>query len=168
MDPIAHASIGLMAKPLVPKAPLWALLVATQVPDLLSFGFMAAGLEHVAVTQVDFENGLRYLSPPFVPWSHGLCMSIVWSVIVAAIAFLFSRDRRTSLVIGLLVLSHWALDFLVYFYVPVFFDNSRVIGLGLITTVPGFVAGILLELGLIAGGITVYLKTRKRTAAVLR
>jgi hypothetical protein len=40
----ARASIGLMAKPFVPKAPLWMLLVATQVPDLLSFGFLAGGI----------------------------------------------------------------------------------------------------------------------------
>src|SRR5512139_2076928 len=107
MDPLAHASIGLMAKPFVPKAPLWALLVATQVPDLLSFGFLAAGIEHGAVTQLDFEHGLQYLSLPFIPWSHGLGLCVIWSVVIAAIAFLFSRDRKVSLVLGLMVLSHW-------------------------------------------------------------
>jgi hypothetical protein len=63
MDPLAHASIGLMAKPLVPKAPLWALIAATQVPDLLSFAFMAAGIEYGATTRMDIEHGLQYLSP---------------------------------------------------------------------------------------------------------
>ena len=45
MDPLAHASIGLMARPIAPKSPLWALLAATQVPDLLAFGFQATGIE---------------------------------------------------------------------------------------------------------------------------
>ena len=167
MEPFAHASIGLMAKPFAPKAPLWALLAATQVPDLLSFAVMAAGMEHGADTQLDFEHGLQYLSQPSTPWSHGLFMSVVWSVVVAAIALLFWRDRRTSIVIGLMVFSHWVLDFVVYLNIPVFFDNSQVIGLGLITSGPGLIAGIILEIGLIAGGIAIYLARRKR-ASVLR
>lgn len=168
MEPFAHASIGLMAKPFAPKAPLWALLAATQVPDLLSFGFMAAGIEHGAVTQLDFEHGLQYLSQQSIPWSHGLFMAVVWSVVVAAIALRFSRDRRTSIVIGLMVFSHWVLDFVVYLNIPLLFDNSHVIGLGLITSGPGLILGILLEIGLIAGGIAIYLKTRKRTTVSAR
>jgi membrane-bound metal-dependent hydrolase YbcI (DUF457 family) len=168
MEPLAHASIGLMAKPFAPKAPLWALLAATAVPDLLSFGFMAAGIEHGAVTQLDFEHGLQYLSQQSIPRSHGLFMSVVWSVVVAAIALRFSRDRRTSIVIGLMVFSHWVLDFVVYLNIPLFFDNSQVIGLGLTTSGPGLILGILLEIGLIAGGIAIYLKTRKRTTVSAR
>jgi hypothetical protein len=162
MDPLAHASIGLIAKTIVPQAPLGALLTATQVPDLLCLGFMAAGIEHGAVTQLDLDHGLEYLSAPSIPWSHGLFMCMVWSVVIAAIALLLWRDRRTSIVIGLAVFSHWVLDFIVYLNIPIFFDNSQLIGLGLITSVPGLIAGILLEVVLIAGGIAVYLVTRKR------
>lgn len=95
-------------------------------------------------------------------------MSVVWSVVVAAIALRFSRDRRTSIVIGLMVFSHWVLDFVVYLNIPLFFDNAQVIGLGLITSGPGLIAGIILEIGLIAGGIAIYLKTRKRTTVSAR
>lgn len=164
MDPLAHASIGLMVKPLAPKTPLWVLLAATQVPDLLSFTFMAAGIEHTAATRMDFVHGLQYLGPPFIPWSHGLVMSIVWAVMAATAAFLYWQNRKTSLIIALMVMSHWALDWVVYRYVPVFFDNSQVIGLALITSPPGLIAGIILEIGLIAGGITAYLVTRKQLA----
>jgi membrane-bound metal-dependent hydrolase YbcI (DUF457 family) len=164
MDPLAHASIALMAKPIAPKAPLWVLLAATQVPDLLSFGFMAAGIEHGAVTRLDFEHGLQYLSPASIVWSHGLFMSVVWSVVVAAIAFAFLRDRRTSAVIGLMAFSHWVLDFIVYPNMPLFLDDSPMIGLGLITSGPGLILGILLEIALIGGGIAIYVTTRKRKA----
>ena len=58
MDPIAHASIALIARPAAPKAHPLVLIAATQVPDLLFFGFEAAGLEHQAVTKMDFRRGL--------------------------------------------------------------------------------------------------------------
>ncbi len=44
MSPLAHASIGLMAKSVAPKAHLGVLLFATQVPDLLFYAFEAAGI----------------------------------------------------------------------------------------------------------------------------
>lgn len=164
MDPIAHASIALMAKPIAPKAPLWALIAAAQVPDLLCFGFIAAGIENPGASTTDFHQGLVTTRLPFYPWSHGLSMCIVWSLAVAGISFLFCRDRRTSLVIGAMVMSHWVLDALVYATLPLFFDNSRLVGLGLMTSGPGVVASIILELVLIAGGLTVYFIFRKRTA----
>jgi len=165
MDPLAHASVGLIAKPLAPKAPLWALLAATQVPDVLSFAFFAVGIERGAVTRMDFAHGLQYLEKSFIPWSHGVVMAIFWSFIVAVLGLLLFRDRRTSLVLGLLVFSHWALDFIVYRYIPVFFDNSLVTGLGLITSPPGLIVGIIMEVGLIGGGIAAYLVARNRKAA---
>ncbi len=39
MGPPGHLAIGLAAKSAVPKAPLWVLLVATEIPDLLFFAF---------------------------------------------------------------------------------------------------------------------------------
>jgi hypothetical protein len=151
-----------MVKPVVPKAPLWVLLGATQVPDLMFFAFEAVGVEHQAVTHVDLSQGLTYLSPALIPWSHGLFMCLVWSVAAAAIAFPFYRDRRTSSVVGLLVFSHWLLDFTVYSNLPLLFDGLPSVGIGLITSGPGFIVGSILEIGLIAGGIAVYLTTRKQ------
>ncbi len=161
MDPIAHASIALLAKPVVPRAPLWALVAAAEVPDVLFFAFEAAGLEHQAVTRLDLSQGLTYISPPLIPWSHGLFMCFVWSVAVAAITWLFWRDGGMSAAAGLMVLSHWLLDFTVYPNMPLLFAGSPVIGLGLMTSGAGFIASIVLEIGLIGGGIFVYFKTRK-------
>ena len=162
MEPLAHASIGLMAKSIAPKAPLWALLAATQVPDLLYFGFSAAGIENPGVSTTDFTRGLVTSSLPFYPWSHGLLMCIVWALVVAAIAFLLTRYRRTSLVIGAMVFSHWLLDFIVYSTLPLFFNNSQLVGLGLLNSRTGLVLGIILEISLIAGGIIIYWLTKKR------
>jgi membrane-bound metal-dependent hydrolase YbcI (DUF457 family) len=147
------AASGLAA----PKAPLWVLGVATQVPNLLFFGFQALGLEHKAKTRVDLRHGLRYLSPASLAWSHGLFMCTVWSVLAAAIAFPFYRDLATSIVVGLMVFSHWVLDAIVYNNLPLLFDGSREVGVGLIMSGPGLLAGIVLQVVLIAGGIPIYL-----------
>lgn len=165
MDPIAHASVGLITKSIAPKTPVLALLAATQVPDLLSFAFMAAGIEHGADTSLDLEHGLRYLSMPSIGWSHGLLMCLVWSLVVGGIAYFLLRNRRASILIALMVLSHWALDTIVYPYMPLAFDGSPWIGLGLITSGPGLIAGIALEVVLITGGLIAHLAARRHRAA---
>jgi membrane-bound metal-dependent hydrolase YbcI (DUF457 family) len=164
MDPIAHASVGLMAKAAFPKAPLFALLIATEVPDLLFFAFQAAGIERQAVTQMDFRKGLTYLSPASIPWSHGLFMCIVWSMVAGGIAFLLYRRRQTYFLIGLMVFSHWILDFLAYNNLPLILNGSPLIGVGLVTSGIGVVIGIIVEVGLIAGGIAAFWVSRKRLA----
>ncbi len=164
MDPLAHASIGLMAKPIVPKAPLFVLVAATQVPDLLFFVFQAIGLEHQGVSTIDFSQGLEISTLGSTQWSHGFFMCMVWSALAAAIAFLFYRDRRTSIAIGALVFSHWGLDFIVYSNLPLLFSNAQLVGLGLLDSGPGVVFGIVLEIALIAGGIAVYFVARRRAA----
>jgi hypothetical protein len=91
----------------------------------------------------------------------------VVSALVAGIAHLVWRDRRTSTVVGLMVLSHWLLDAIVYPNMPLLLSDSPVVGLGLITTGPGLMVGILLEIGLIAGGIAAYISIHRRRSALL-
>jgi hypothetical protein len=71
------------------------------------------------------------------------------------LAYVFLRDRRASAVVGLMVLSHWVLDFIVYNNLPLFSAATPTIGLG-------FVANIVIEVALVAGGLTVYLVGRRR------
>jgi hypothetical protein len=163
MGPPGHLGIGFAAKRVAPKAPLWILLVATEVLDLLSFLFMAAGIESLGVTSIDLSRGIQYLSPASVPWSHGLLMSVVWSVLAGAIAYLVYRDRRTGVVLGLVVSGHWVLDLIVHLPdLPLLFDGSPLLGLGLWGSGPGLVISGILELVLLAGGIAIYMVTRKR------
>jgi hypothetical protein len=163
MDPVAHASVALMARPAAPKAHPLVLIAATQVPDLLFFAFEAAGLEHQAVTRMDFRRGLTYLSPARIPWSHGLTACIAWSTVAGTLATWGYRDRRTGAIVGSLVLSHWVLDAIAYNNLPVALDDSPKVGLGLVTTGAGVIAGIVLEAALIAGGVATLLSNRKGT-----
>jgi hypothetical protein len=163
MGPPGHFAVGLAVKPAAPKVPLVFLLLATEVLDLLSFGFQAAGIEDFGVSQTDINQGVRVLSLASIPWSHGLFMSIVWSVLAAAIAFFIYWERRTSTIIGLVVFSHWVLDFIVHLPdLPLLFNGSPLVGLGLWSSGPGLIISGILEVALLVGGIAIYLQTRKR------
>lgn len=157
MDPVAHLSVAMAASKLAgPAAPWWVLGAATQVPDLLFFGFEAAGWEKKAETKLDFKHGLRYLTQPVHYLSHGLLMTLVWSVLAGAVVYLFYQDLRTSIIVGTMVMSHWILDAIVYPNLSLAFENSPKVGLGLITSRPGLIAGIILEVVLIAGGFGIF------------
>jgi hypothetical protein len=163
MGPPGHFGLALAAKPLAPEIPLWALLLASEALDLMSFGFEALGLEKFAVTHTDFVHGVQTLVPGSVPYSHGLLMSIIWSILFGAVAYIFFRNHRTCIILGLVVFSHWILDFIVHTQdLPLFLDGSPLLGLGLWGSGPGLIASSITEFTLLAGGLTVYFVFRKR------
>jgi len=67
----------------------------------------------VGVERTGLRPG-RTSDPASYPWSHGLLMSTVWATVTAAGASRAYRDRRTGIVLGLVVLSHWVLDFVAH------------------------------------------------------
>jgi hypothetical protein len=152
MGPPGHFAVAFIAKPIAPKLPLWLLLLATEILDFLAFGFMAVGIEHGAPN-------------PELAWSHGLFMSAVWSAIAGVITFAFSRDRKISIIFGLVVLSHWGLDFVSHTPdLPILFNGSRLVGLGVENSL---IFGIIMEFSLLAFGVAIYLTTRKRKTNTL-
>jgi membrane-bound metal-dependent hydrolase YbcI (DUF457 family) len=162
MSGIGHFAAGLAAKPAAPKVPLLVFLVASETNDILYFLFTAVGLEAKAATTMSFNEGVRYLAPVSNPWSHGLFMSVVWSLAAAALGFLFYKDRRSSLLLGAVVFSHWILDFLMHSNLPLFFDGSPLLGLGLENSGPGFLFITIFDLVILAAGIVLYFRARKQ------
>jgi len=160
MSGIGHLAPGLLAKASMPKVPLWVFLLAGETNDLLYFAFTAVGVEKPATTTMTFSEGVTYLAQGSIPFSHGFFMSVVWSALAAGIAQLFWRDRRVSLLLGLVVFSHWALDFLMHSNLPLFFDGSPVVGLGLENSGPGFITITIFDLVILAAGIVIYLRAR--------
>ena len=158
-----HLVIAMAAKPAAPKVPLWVLLAASEMLDLLSFLFLAIGIEKPGTSSTDLVNGVKAITPSEIPWSHGLFMSIVWSLLAAVIVWLFLHDRRSSIIVGLVVLSHWVLDLIVHLPdLPLLFNGSPKVGLGLWSTGPGLILDCTLEVVLFACGIVLYLAVRKR------
>jgi len=95
MSPIGHCAVGLAAKPVAPKVSLGVLFLATWLLEFFAFALAFAGIEGV-------KSG--------IPWSHGLFMSVIWSVVAAVLAGRIYREYRAGAVVGLLVFSHWVLD----------------------------------------------------------
>jgi hypothetical protein len=151
-----HIAVGLAAKPVAPKAPLGALLFSATAIDTLWGVFALTGIE-----SLDFSGASS------LHWSHGLFMAVVWSLAGFVIAFLLTRDRRTSLVIGLVVFSHWVLDFVSHPMgmgkelppdLPLLFEGSPKVGLGLYNSLD---AALITDFGLLAAGIAIYLVTTR-------
>ena len=153
-----HIAVGFAAKPLAPKVKLGYLIFAAEAIDFLCGVFLLTGIE-----------GVDAAGASYIPWSHGLFMAGVWSLLGLVLAFLLSRDWRTGLILGALVFSHWVLDFISHPMgmgqklppdLPLFFGGSPKVGLGLYNSLP---AALVTEFGIFIAGIIVYLlRTRAR------
>jgi len=151
---IGHFAVGFAAKRLAPQASLGTLFFAAQFIDLLWPSLLLLGIERVqiapgntAFTPLDFEH---------YPWSHSLLAVLGWSVLIGVACHLARHDRRTSSILGVLVLSHWLLDFLTHRPDLPLWPGSAAVGLGLWNSVPGT---LVLEIGLFVLGILIYLRT---------
>ena len=151
-----HIAVGFAAKRVAPKASLGVLLLSATALDTLCGVFLLTGIERTD------PSGVSH-----IPWSHGLLMAVIWSLVGLGLAYLVSRDRRTSVVIGLLVFSHWVLDFISHPMgmgrelppdLPLLFGGSAKVGLGLYNSIP---AAIVTDFGLLIGGIIIYLVSTK-------
>jgi len=164
---LGHCALGLAAKPVAPKVPLGILLLATMMLDFLAMSFAWAGME-----------GGRMGNP----WSHGLFLAVVWSVAAALLCARIYHSRRAGVVIGLLVFSHWLLDFVSHPIpfasfswrtwqwsyghplaadLPLLFAGSPKVGLGLYNSISAAKATAL-EVGMLFLGAVVYATYRKR------
>lgn len=155
MAGLAHAGVGLAAKRVTPKVPLIALLVAAYAIDFIWGIFFLTGLEGSS------QSGQE--SPSY--WSHSLFMALVWSVLIGVAVMLVSRNRSTALMIGILVFSHWAVDFISHPMTAVFpddtglpllFSETPLVGLGVWRTQLGVNIG---EYGTFIVGLIIYLLT---------
>jgi hypothetical protein len=153
MAGVTHLGVGLAAKYIAPDVPVGALVAAAYGCDIVWGVCYATGIEQYAT------SGLPS------PWSHGLFMSVLWSVAAALITLLITRKARTSWIIGLLVFSHWLIDFMAKpmlhafpmdVGVPIFFSGSPVIGLGLWKTALGEYIGEYIPVAL---GAVIYVVT---------
>ncbi|MBN1303455.1 MAG: hypothetical protein JXA13_03395 [Anaerolineales bacterium] len=154
MAGLAHAGIGLASKRIAPKIPVWILILTAYGIDILWGIFFLAGLERLP----DSNAGTS-------PWTHGLFMAVVWSILAGLFTLLLSKDRRTSLIIALLFFSHWVLDFISHPMravfpdatgLPLLFEGSPTVGLGLWSTQLGVNIG---EYGITALGLLIYIMT---------
>jgi len=153
-----HIGVALASKPLAKNVSLGLLLTAVTLLDILAGIFMVIGIEYADA------NGLSV-----IPWSHGLFMAIMWSILTFILVYIFMKSIRNGIILGVLVFSHWFLDFISHPMgmgeklppdLPLFFSNSQKIGLGLYNSMP---AAFITEFGLLIIGLVIYLKTSRAT-----
>jgi membrane-bound metal-dependent hydrolase YbcI (DUF457 family) len=154
---IGHLGIGFATKRALPRESLGVLLAAPIFLDLLWPIFVATGVESVridpgntVVTPLDFHH---------YPWSHSLVMALVWSAVVGAAFFALRRDKRTGLVLGASVFSHWLLDFISHSPdLPLYPGGTTQVGLGLWNSLAGT---LVIEAAMFAIGVAIYVKTTR-------
>jgi len=152
---IGHYAVALAAKKGAPKVSLGTLFIAAQLVDLLWPLFLLLGLEHVridpgntAFTPLDFYD---------YPITHSLVGAVGWSMLLGGVYYGFRRERKSAVVIGLVVFSHWILDLITHRPdLPLGLGGDQMFGLGLWNSLEGT---LVVEIGLFAGGIILYLKS---------
>ena len=109
---IGHYGLALATKKLAPKVSLVALFIAVEFVDILWPFLLLLNVE-----QVKIHPGFTEVTPfEFVhyPFTHSLLMGIVWGLVVGGAFWLLKKDLRSAVIVGLAVLSHWFLDFVVH------------------------------------------------------
>lgn len=142
---------------------LWHGVIAVQFLDILWAPLVLAGIEEVRI--IDGYTASNHFDLHFMPYTHSLLMAVIWSI-TAGLLYAFLRARSGligGLIIGLLVFSHWATDFLMHVPdLPLYFDGPKV-GLGLWENRP---LSVGLEIGFLLLGFAIYLaNTRAKNMA---
>ena len=152
---IGHFGVGLGLKSVAPAISLGTLFLAAQFIDLLWPSLLLVGLEHVEIAV-----GITRVTPlDFVhyPISHSLLAVIGWSVLFSLVYQLIRHHRRSAVICGLAVLSHWLLDLVTHRPdLPLFPGGESLVGLGLWHSLW---ATLVVELLLFGIGIGLYLRS---------
>ena len=162
---VGHYGVSFAAKKADDSIPLWVLFLAVQWLDAIWAPLVLLGIEKVRI--VPGYTATNPLDLYYMPYTHSLVAALVWSIAAAGAYHLLRRaNPRTSLLVGLAVLSHWILDFVVHRPDLPLFDNSAKVGLGLWNH-PAIAFG--LEAALLLGGIAAFLRARptRRTAIIV-
>jgi hypothetical protein len=140
------------------STPLWALMLATQWLDVVFVPLFVLGIEGVQRAPgapAGYGEGLFH-----IPWTHSLLGASVLALVFAIPAGA-RWGRRAGVVLGGVVLSHWALDLLVHRPdLPIVPWGGPALGFGL-WQVRG--AAIAVELALVLAGSALYFRSVPRT-----
>ncbi len=154
---LGHFAVALGAKRVAPRTSLGTTIFAAQLLDLIWPIFLLLGIERVRITP-----GLMAANPlDFVhyPYTHSLAAAAGWALLFGLGYYLLRRYPTGAVVAGGLVLSHWFLDVPMHRPdLPLWPGSDVMVGGGLWNSVP---ATIVLELGLFALGLGIYLRSTR-------
>jgi hypothetical protein len=126
---VGHYSAALAAKAAEPRAPLWSYVIAAQLLDVGWASFIMIGLERAKVDESLPGSPLVLYR---MPYTHSLPAAIGWSIAGGLIArYALKLPRRAAVAMGLVVFSHWVLDFVAHRPDLKLWWRGPVVGLGL-------------------------------------
>jgi hypothetical protein len=151
---LGHFALAFAARRAEPGASLGACMAAAQFPDVIWPYLLLAGVERVSIVPGDTAfTPLRFDSYPV---SHSLVAVAAWGLLFAALHWSRRRRLRAALFLGLLVVSHWVLDWVTHRPdLPLAPGLPMKFGLGLWNSVPGTLA---VESTLFAAAVWLYLR----------
>ena len=161
---VGHYGVSFAAKRADASIPLWVLFLAVQWLDVIWAPLVLIGVESVRI--VPGFTASNPLDLYYMPYTHSLVAALLWSAAAAGAYHLWHRaSARTSNLVGLAVLSHWILDFVVHRPDLPLYDNTAKVGLGLWDQ-PALAFG--LEAALLLGAMAVFLlgQPTRRTAII--
>lgn len=153
---LGHFALALAAKRVTPAVSLGTLFLAAQLADLVWPVLVLAGIE-----RFEIAPGATAFTPLYFshyPYSHSLVALLAWGIAFGGGYALITRAHlRTAILLGALVLSHWALDYLTHAPdMPLTIGGSHKYGLGLWNSIPGT---LLVEALLFTAGAVLYART---------
>jgi len=161
-----HFAPAFVAKTVDREIPLWVLVLAAQLLDLLWGVFLLLGVERLAI--VPGITAANPLDLVFVPFSHSLAAAGIWALVAAMVYANFvqyGRARGAPWIVGAVVLAHWFLDLLVHRPDLPLIGTRLKVGLGF-WAYP--VPSLLLELGLLVGSLWWYYRRAGPSSRRLR
>lgn len=149
-----HFGVAAVVKSKTTDLPLWSLILSSQLLDIAFIPFSLAGLEKIVpLGDGGYGNVMIYAF-----YTH----SLVGALLLAIIAACLSRKlwgKKSALITGFVVFSHWILDLIVHRpdmpILPGNLGNLPLLGFGLWRFVP---ASMVIEFLLIAAGSLYYFR----------
>ncbi|MDA0819126.1 MAG: hypothetical protein O3C52_08440 [Proteobacteria bacterium] len=110
---IGHFAPAFAAAAVSPGAPkLGTLFIAAQLVDWVFFCFAIIGIEAMRIDPT--ATAMVPYDLYHMPYTHSLLGTGVWALIFGLLVFAILREAIAGILAGLVVLSHWVLDFLTH------------------------------------------------------
>jgi hypothetical protein len=157
---IGHFAPAFVAAAVSPDRPrLGTMFVAAQLVDWGFFAFALVGVEHMRV------DPAASVMVPFdlydMPYTHSLIGAAIWAAVCLGVVAVLQRSWVVGMLAGLVVLSHWLLDWVVHVPDLTIDGTPPLMGLGL-WNYPW--VAMPLELGLTLGAFAFYLRRTRGPA----
>ena len=153
---IGHYALGLAAKRVAPRTSLGTLFAAPSFADLLWPVFLLLGWEEARL--LPSANPFLGLWLDHIPISHSLVALCAWGLLFGFVYFKRTTYMRGAVVSGVLVLSHWVLDWVTHRPDMPLYPGGPVLGLGLWNSVPGTVVA---EGLMLLAALAIYVQTTR-------